>query len=97
MIPKSHTISFATASGEIIYKIYLNENEKAVQMFKMICERFPNNKDYTPLAYYNRHLIYSDQNKSKKAQNCKEILLSKFPESICSKLLNEPEYLANIK
>ena len=81
----------------MIYKSYLNENKKAVKMLKSLCERFPNNENYTPLTHYNLYLIYSNQNKSKKSQNCKEILLSKFPKSIYSRLLNEPEYLANIE
>ena len=81
----------------MIYKNYLSENEKAVKMLVSLCEKFPENKNYTPLAYYNLHLIYAEQNKNNKAQNCREILLIKFPESKYSKLLNEPDYLAKIE
>ena len=81
----------------MIYKSYLSENEKAVKILVSLCERFPENKNYTPLAYYNLYLIYTEQNKNNKAQNCREILLIKFPESKYSKLLNEPDYLAKIE
>ena len=52
----------------MIYKSYLSENEKAIKMLVSLCEKFPENKNYTPLAYYNLHLIYTEQNKKNKAQ-----------------------------
>ena len=81
----------------MIYKSYLSENEKAISMLVSLCERFPENKNYTPLAYYNLFLIYTQQNKIQKANNCKETLLTNFSESKYSKLLNEPDYLAKIE
>ena len=80
----------------MIYKTYLNENEKAKKMLLNLCERFPNNNEYTPISYYNLYLLYSEQNKIKKAENCKNTLLTNFPESVYNKLLNEPEYFINI-
>lgn len=81
----------------MIYKSYLSENEKSVKILVSLCERFPENENYTPLAYYNLYLIYTEQNKNNKAKNCRERLLIKFPESKYSKLLNEPDYLAKIE
>lgn len=81
----------------MIYKSYLSEKEKAKKMLLALCERFPENDNYTPLSYYNLHLIYDEQNKNKKAENCKTILLTNFPESVYSKLLNEPTYFTNIE
>ncbi len=81
----------------MIYKSYLSENEKAVKILVSLCERFPENENYTPLAYYNLYLIYTEQNKNNKAKNCRERLLIKFPESKYSKLLNDPDYLAKIE
>ena len=62
----------------MIYKSYLSENEKAVKMLASLCKKFPENKNYTPLTYYNLYLIYTEQNKNNKAQNCREILLIKL-------------------
>jgi len=81
----------------MIFKSYLSENEKAVKILVSLCERFPENENYTPIAYYNLYLIYTEQNKNNKAKNCRERLLIKFPESKYSKLLNEPDYLAKIE
>tara|TARA_E500000331_G_scaffold358036_1_gene422354 strand:- start:4024 stop:6645 length:2622 start_codon:yes stop_codon:yes gene_type:complete len=87
----------AYSQAAMIYKSYLSEKEKAKKMLLALCERFPENKNYTPLSYYNLHLIYDEQNKNKKAENSKTILLTNFPESVYSKLLNEPAYFTNIK
>ena len=81
----------------IIYKSYLNENKKAIKMLTELCERYPQNKNHSPLALYNLYVIYIDQSQNKKAENCKAQLLSNFPESKYSKLLNQPNYLANIE
>jgi len=87
----------ALFQGGIIYKSYLNENKKAIKMLMELCERYPQNKSYPPLALYNLYVIYTEQSQNKKAENCKAQLLSNFPESKYSKLLNHPNYLANIE
>ena len=81
----------------MIYKSYLSENKKAIKMLIALCERYPQNKNYPPLAFYNLYVIYTEQSQNKKAENCKTKLLSNFPESKYSKLLNQPNYLANIE
>ena len=81
----------------MIYKSYLSENKKAIKILVSLCERYPKNESYTPLALYNLHIICTEQNQNKKAENCKANLLSNFPESKYSKLLNQPSYLANIE
>mgnify|MGYP002834281154 CR=1 FL=1 len=81
----------------MIYKSYLSENKKAIKMLIALCERYPQNKNYPPLALYNLYVIYTEQSQNKKAENCKTKLLSNFPESKYSKLLNQPNYLANIE
>jgi len=81
----------------MIYKSYLSENKKAIKMLIALCERYPQNKNYPPLAFYNLYVIYTEQSQNKKAENCKAKLLSNFPESKYSKLLNQPNYLANIE
>ena len=81
----------------MIYKSYLSEIKKAIKMLIALCERYPQNKNYPPLALYNLYVIYTEQSRNKKAENCKAKLLSNFPESKYSKLLNQPNYLANIE
>ncbi len=91
------SIMEAHYQAAMIYKNYLNENQKATNMLLGITERFPKNENYTPLAYYNLFLIYSENEKNKKAEKCKNDLLVKFPDSKYSKLLNEENYLSNIE
>ncbi|MBC8266195.1 MAG: tetratricopeptide repeat protein [Flavobacteriales bacterium] len=81
----------------MIYKSYLSENKKAIKMLVALCQRYPKNENYTPLSYYNLYLIYKENNKNEKADECKETLLADFSDSKYSKLLNEKDYLANIE
>jgi tetratricopeptide (TPR) repeat protein len=81
----------------MIYKDYFLEEESAIKMLLQITKRYPKNKEYTPLAYYNLYQIYTENKQNKKAEKCKNTLLQVFPETIYSKLLNDHEYLKNIE
>ena len=87
----------ASYQAGMIYKDYLNENQKAINLFTAITKRFPNNTNYTPLAYYNLYLIYIEKKDNVTAKKYQNVLLERFSESKYSKLLNEPDYLANIE
>ena len=83
--------------ASLIYKDYLNENNKAINMLSSIIKKYPKNKSHCPIAHYNLYKMYFENNKPKKAEECKKMLLKNFPESKYSKLLYQPDYLTNIE
>ncbi len=87
----------ACYQAAMIYKSYLLEDEKAIKMLLEITIRYPKNKEYTPLTYYNLYQIYREKDQNKKAKKCKTILLKDFSETVYSKLLNNQKYLTNIE
>ncbi len=80
-----------------IYKSYLNENKKAINLFTTLSDRYPKNNNYTPLTLFNLHTIYTELDKYNKAAKCKQELLTNFPQSRYSKILNDTSYLAKIE
>jgi len=80
-----------------IYKSYLNESKKAIHLFTTLSNRYPKNDNYTPLTLFNLHTIYTELDKHNKAAKCKRELLTKFPQSRYSKILNDTSFLAKIE
>tara|TARA_B100000902_G_scaffold55402_1_gene62105 strand:- start:27102 stop:29720 length:2619 start_codon:yes stop_codon:yes gene_type:complete len=80
-----------------IYKSYLNENKKAINLFTTLSDRYPKNNNYTPLTLFNLHTIYTELDKYNKAAKFKQELLTTFPQSRYSKMLNDTSYLAKIE
>ena len=80
-----------------IYKSYLNESKKATNLFTTLINTYPKNNNYTPLTLFNLYTIYKELDKNNKAAKCKKELLSNFPQSRYSKILNDTSYLVKIE
>jgi len=74
----------------IIYRDDLSEIQKSTNMFLRIPSKYPLDNQYSPLAYYSIYLNYKKQNKTEQAESIKTILLQNYPESICAKMLLDP-------
>ena len=75
----------------IIYKEELNEIGLSTDKFLSIFTRFPEDEGYSPLALYNVCLNYL-KNNEKRFETNKQTLLIKYPNSIYTKMLNNPDY-----
>ena len=80
----------------MIYKNDLKDNEKAIQSFKDLINRYPNT-DYLLQAYYQLYTIYKLDNNQAMAESYKNRLVSRFPESSYAKLLTNPNYLKELE
>ncbi len=74
----------------IIYRDELSEIKKSTTMFLQIPSKYPEDDQYSPLSYYNVYLNYIKQKKTEKAKKTKVALLKEYPESICAKMLLDP-------
>ncbi|WP_421873920.1 tetratricopeptide repeat protein [Marinoscillum sp.] len=73
-----------------IYNFQLEEKSNAIQTFESLLIRFPNS-EYEAEVLYQLYLLYKDGNESL-AQQKAAILKEKFPDSIYSKLIDNPRY-----
>ena len=76
----------------VIYKNGLLEYNKSSALFKSLISRFPNDKNYAPLAYYNIYTNNLEVESYKQAEDTKNLLLHNFPNSIYAQLLNNPSF-----
>ena len=77
-----------------LYREQLNNAGKSAETFETMNNRFPKNK-YEAAAYYQMYLIYLAK-KSGKAQRCKDILLSEYPNSDYAKIINDPNFTGDL-
>jgi len=85
-------IKEASYQAGVIYKEDLKEYQKSTTMFEGILSRFPDDKQYGPLVYYNIYTNYLNQNNTAKASNTKTLLLKYYPNSVYAKLLTNPNF-----
>ena len=64
--------------------------------FEAIFNRFPSDQIYAPLSLYNLYINYTQKEQFKKQKEVKEELIKNYPNSIYTKVLINPDYLANI-
>ena len=75
-----------------IYKEDLEEITKSTEIFSILYNRFTEDEQYAPLSCYNIYLNYTDVDNKLEAQNTKQLLLKKFPQSIYSQILTNPDF-----
>ena len=85
-------IKEASYQAGVIYKEDLKEYQKSTTMFASILSRFPDDKQYGPLVYYNIYTNHLKQNNTVKASNTKTLLLKYYPNSVYAKLLTNPNF-----
>ena len=79
-----------------IYRVDLKNQKKAIETFEELVKRFPEN-DHLPETYYNLYILYKEKGNQSKADQYKNLLLDKFPESTFAKYIINPELLEEEK
>ena len=74
-----------------IYKLHLFEIENAITTYNDLLTRFPNSK-YEPEVLYQLYLIYHKKGDDRQAMLMETQLKEKYPNSIFSKLIDNPNY-----
>lgn len=72
------------------YKDELKDNAEAIKIYERLLEQYPENS-YLAAIYYNLHRIYANTNTTKADEN-RNIVLTRFPESTYAKVLRDPGY-----
>jgi hypothetical protein len=74
--------------------VYYNELKdllQAVLLYEEMLKRFPDN-DYKVPVSYQQYLMYTDLKNNEKASWYKNLILSRYPETIYAKIIMDPEY-----
>ncbi len=78
-----------------IYNFKLLEKENSIESFKILISRFPKTEHY-PEALYQLYLIYTALDDKDSAQFYANELQRLFPDSLYAKLIENPNYLADL-
>jgi hypothetical protein len=90
---ESHNrIKEALLNAGHIYQAELNENEMAIEQYEELVKRYPSS-DYAPLTYYQLYKLTLAINDQARAQKYKEIILSRYPNSMFAKVILDPDYI----
>ena len=79
-----------------IYKNGLQEYNKSSALFMTLLSRFPYDKNFSALAYYNIYINHLEVGRTQEAEVMKNLLLHNFPNSIYAKLLTNPNFQAEL-
>lgn len=79
-----------------IYNFKLDEKDRAIRTYNKLLERYPETL-YEPEVFYNLYLIYKERKDTKKSDYYKDLLFTKHPHSIYSKLIRNPNYYRDTK
>ncbi len=74
-----------------VYRNELKDLNEAVAIYEKMMERFPN-CEYNTNVYYQLYTMFTEMGNASKATYYKNLIISKFPESLYAKLLSDPEY-----
>ncbi len=72
------------------YQQEINDNNEAIRLYELLLSRFPDN-NYTAAIHYSLYLAYMNTAREKASAH-KEIVLSRFSESIYAKNLTDPGF-----
>jgi len=85
-------IKESTYQAGIIYKSSLQEIKKSSELFMSLLSRFPYDKNYAALAYYNVYVNHFELGKNQEAEVMKNLLIHNFPNSVYAQLLTNPNF-----
>jgi len=85
-------IKESTYQAGVIYKNGLQEYNKSSALFMSLLSRFPYEKNYAALAYYNVYINHLEIGKDQEAEMMKNLLLHNFPNSVYAQLLTNPNF-----
>lgn len=89
-------IADALYNMAILYDEKLNNQPKAIETFMEFIKRFPNDSRAAE-AYYNSYRILSKEDKTVEADNMKDQLIAKYPDSKYAMILSQPNYRAQLE
>ena len=78
-----------------IYRDDLRDEREAARTFERLLERFPRTNE-AALVYYNLFRLYTDKNEER-ANEYRARLLSEFPQSVYSRIVEDPMYLTKLE
>ena len=70
----------------------LQEYNKSSALFMSLLSRFPYDKNYAALAYYNVYINHLEVGRDQEAEVMKNLLLHNFPNSVYAQLLTNPNF-----
>lgn len=76
----------------IIYKEQLQELTRSTKAFTSLYNRFPSDEQFAPLSCYNIYLNHTRTNANLEAKTIKELLFKKYPNSIYTQMLINPDF-----
>jgi tetratricopeptide (TPR) repeat protein len=85
-------IKESTCQAGVIYKNDLQEYIKSSALFMNLLSRFPYDKNYAALSYYNVYINHLEVGKDQEAEAMKNLLLHNFPKSVYAQLLTNPNF-----
>ena len=88
-------IIYAYYNAAVTYKIGLYNLPKSVEMFETLNKKYPSNI-YKPEALYQLYVIYSDLNKTNKATDSKNELITTYPNNKYALYIKDPKTLKQV-
>jgi len=85
-------IKESTYQAGVIYKSGLQKYNKSSVLFMSLLSRFPYDKNYASLSYYNVYINHLEVGKDQEAEVMKNLLLHNFPNSVYAQLLSNPQF-----
>ena len=85
-------IKESTYQVGVIYKNGLQQYNKSSVLFMSLLTRFPYDKNYAALAYYNIYINHLEVVRDQEAEVMKNLLLHNFPNSVYAQLLTNPNF-----
>ena len=96
ILVSNQLIAAALYNAGNVYNNKLNETELAAEIFNKLLNRFPSH-EFAPQTAYKLYLIYTQQNNVMLSNRWKNYLIATFPKSTYAKVLNNPDYLEQLK
>jgi len=94
MDTSNNMIAEALYQASIIYLDLLNDRQRGCDLLEKYYQRFPD-RDLSPAVLYLLYLNYS-QMKNGKAEQPKEIILTKYADTDYARLIREPDYYKKV-
>lgn len=79
-----------------IYKEQLSENQRAIQSFEELLQRYPRGK-WNLETYYQLYRLYLAEGDDRKAQEYANKILREFPDSDYANIIRDPKYLEKLE
>jgi len=85
------TILNAYYSLGTIYREQLNNNKRAISTFNTMNQRYSRN-EFEASSYYQMYRIYLQEKNTPKAEECKNFLISNYPNSDYTLIIKDPNF-----